>query len=720
MDEIRVIPYRDYISTLTLWQKAFLLAPIWGIVAIPIAGLLLTAFGEGVAYFGFAILLAGFIARFIEDVLKTKIRIEKDIIFHGYRHYALDQLVSLGLKYKENQMLPTHLVMNFADGRKLSLKLSRLKSTDTEAIVKLVETRFPSVKVDPVLRTLSKCKKLAKSTALDTADRVEIPYNSRQIFKQLLDAFLGTAEKWMRAGPLLCFAVCIPSWLGFFSGLFSSLSLLGSSQTYSGNPVKKGLETAAQGWNSWFGSRISESATVVGDIVANPILATFMAVSLASISYYLLRFALRPNVIMLDKKGMKLKLRLGGINIKVGEVPWANVAHAQLEKTLNSADPDKCKIVFIKKSGKPFKVSLAWVGNENRGRFMKAIERLAPEVTIDSYLSESLIPKQERSYTELWLQSLAAPPDRKSLEPLSPGQLLGDGRYEVIRRLGVGGQGLAYLCRDMSELSTRQFQEVVLKETILPVFVEQAIKQQALERFQKEAEMLEKLDDAHIVKLIDYFIEDHRGYLILEHIDGRNLRQVVEEDGALQESSAQDLALQMAKMLEYLHEKGVIHRDFTPDNLILSRDGTLKLIDFNVAQNALAGSTGTIVGKHAFLPPEQFRGKPTFQSDIYAMGATLHFLVTGKDPEPISESHPSEVAHELSAAFDSLVARCTHLQATKRFADATELKDSVLALGDLSTADGAVISTATAPRDSVEIANALHTITLKQSEESTV
>lgn len=339
--------------------------------------------------------------------------------------------------------------------------------------------------------------------------------------------------------------------------------------------------------------------------------------------------------------------------------------------------------MVFNRSGKlsAFTLALGALTPDNRSRFLKALERLAPNCAVDSDLAEAMMPRQERSYTELWLQSLSAPPERKSLEPLIAGQMLQE-RYEVLRRLGVGGQGLAYLCQDISDLLDAHHQEVVLKETILPVFVETTVRQQALERFQQEAEMLEKLDYDGVVKLVDYFIEDHRGYLVLEHIDGKNLRQLVQEGGAVPEDEARDLALQMCDILAYLHDKGVIHRDFTPDNLILRHDGKLKLIDFNVAQQAEDGSSGTIVGKHAFLPPEQFRGKPTFQSDIYAMGATLHFLTTGKDPEPISQSHPSQTNPAISEAFDQVVASCTEMHCSKRTATANAAKAQFLKLFD--------------------------------------
>jgi serine/threonine protein kinase len=117
----------------------------------------------------------------------------------------------------------------------------------------------------------------------------------------------------------------------------------------------------------------------------------------------------------------------------------------------------------------------------------------------------------------------------------------------------------------------------------------------------------------------------------------------------------------------------VVHRDFTPDNLILRKDGTLKVIDFNVAQQIESTATGSIVGKHAYLPPEQFRGNPVPQSDIYALGATLYYLLTGADPEPISESHPKEICNAISDQLDAIVAKATKTSTAERFATIEEL-----------------------------------------------
>ena len=117
----------------------------------------------------------------------------------------------------------------------------------------------------------------------------------------------------------------------------------------------------------------------------------------------------------------------------------------------------------------------------------------------------------------------------------------------------------------------------------------------------------------------------------------------------------------------------VVHRDFTPDNLILRKDGLLKLIDFNVARQIESTATGSVVGKPAYLPPEQFRGEPCAQSDIYALGASLHYLLTGQDPEPITASHPRTLRPEISIGLDEFVARATASDLSKRYASAETL-----------------------------------------------
>lgn len=684
MRDAKVLRYADHFSTLALWWKSFLLVPIWAIPLIPIIGGITSRVNDGVVQVTYTFLLGLLLARLVEDILKCKIRIDQDILFFGFRSYQLNDLASVGLQYKENQVLPRLIVLNFRSGRKLKLKISRLRNEDAETLLKYIETTHPEAKIDPVLRTLSKCKKLARNSALETENAVEIPYASRRIFRQLLDTFMGTAEKWMRVGPLIMAVVAMPVWLGFFSNIFTMMST--SSWELTRNLVmKKGLDKLIEQFHGEASRQISSLNDVFLAIVANPIVTGLLMVSLITSLYYLGRLFFRPNVIMLDESSIRLQLRVFSFSMNIGQVNYDSITNAYLEKSKNSANAENWKMIFNRTNGQaPFELSLGAITPENRVRFAKAFARLAPDCAVDSELAEAMMPRQERSYTELWLQSLSAPPERKSLEPLSAGQRLHGDQYEVLRKLGVGGQGLAYLCQDVAEK-----QNIVLKETILPIFVEPTVRQQALERFQAEAELLNKLDSDGIVKLVDYFVEDHRGYLVLEHIDGKTLRQLIEERGALSEAETRELAAQMCQILSYLHKHGIIHRDFTPDNLILRNDGKLKLIDFNVAQQAEDGATGTIVGKHSFLPPEQFRGKPTFQSDIYAMGATLFFLTTQRDPEPITKSRPSSVGIDLSAELDDFIAQCTELNCSKRitdadtalrilFADATENNESVV------------------------------------------
>jgi serine/threonine-protein kinase len=296
------------------------------------------------------------------------------------------------------------------------------------------------------------------------------------------------------------------------------------------------------------------------------------------------------------------------------------------------------------------------------------------------------------------LQSLNQPPERKTLEPLSPGQLVGDNRFEVLKSIGVGGQGKAYLCKQL-DAAADQNDTVVLKETIIPIFADSSIRRKALESFDKEAQLLKSLNFDGVVTLLDYFVEDHRAYLVLEHVDGSNLRDLVLTNGALPEEQVKDLAIQMCEILKELHANGVVHRDFTPDNLILNSRGNLKLIDFNVAQQIREGSSGTIVGKHAYLPPEQFRGKATTQSDLYAMGATLSFLLTGVDPEPISQSAPKVRNVAVSERMNDIVKHATSLQVKDRYQSAAEIE------ADLLADQTAVAETISIAKEQKELAN---------------
>ncbi|MBX3153884.1 serine/threonine protein kinase [Candidatus Obscuribacterales bacterium] len=379
----------------------------------------------------------------------------------------------------------------------------------------------------------------------------------------------------------------------------------------------------------------------------------------------------KPTHLLLNDHGIAWEWRRSLMNFG-HMVPWSAITHIGVTWPENRTSPQDSLLTFSTASNpQAMQIKLGGIATtEEREQFLKCLETWAPDVSKDAQVYDVLTPPPDHSYTELWLQALSAPPKRERLTPLIAGAVLGEGNYTIVSQLGVGGQGTAYLSTMPDGM------EVVLKEFILPVYVDINIRRQALERMQNEVQMLKKLDNDRIVKLRDFFIEDHRGYLVLELIDGDSLRTMVNKNGKLDEKTVIGLMHQMCDMLEYLHSLSppVVHRDFTPDNLILGSDGILKLVDFNVAQQKDVTATGTVVGKHAYIPPEQFRGKPNHQSDIYAMGASVYFLLIGEDPQPITSSRPKEADENVSHGLDHIVARATALDTGYRYPSAQDLR----------------------------------------------
>lgn len=392
-------------------------------------------------------------------------------------------------------------------------------------------------------------------------------------------------------------------------------------------------------------------------------------------------------------------------------VPWSEVIGIRLRRDggVNSID-GKIDIIYSNPRLLYAMISPANAANENRftidletvdsletrQRIGEMLERYAPPNTVSLEVAETLSATQSNSYTELWLQALTAPSKRESLEPLAEGKQLRNGAYRIAGQLGVGGQGTAYIAEyglskiehadaDVSEPGHKL--SLVVKEFVLPLYVDSNSRKAALRSFLDEAALLKKLDHKRVVKLNDCFVEDHRGYLVMERIHGESLKNIVTTRGALTESRVIELLHQMLDVLGYLHSQSppVVHRDFAPDNLILGEDDVLKLVDFNVAQQAENTMTGTIVGKQSYVPPEQLRGMATPASDIYAMGATLHFLLTGYDPEPLSVSHPKEIAPHVTTKTDNIVARCTSLDSADRFNSVSEIQDALRSLSGLPT-----------------------------------
>jgi len=420
------------------------------------------------------------------------------------------------------------------------------------------------------------------------------------------------------------------------------------------------------------GGPIPIGAGADGSVESNIMIIAWMTfvmfISILVMMYFYLR---HPTQVVLNSNGISLVWQRRSEWYRKS-LKWKDLQRISVEWPANKTSPQDSLLCFKPISGEPLTFKYGALASiDSRQSLMDAINRWAPHASRAPELSDMLSEPHTHGYTELWLQALSQPPKRERLTPLHEGAMLRDSQYEILGRLGVGGQGTAYAAREVDKNHA-----VVLKEFILPVYVDVNVRRQSVEKMQNEAEILSRLNHNRIVKLIDFFIEDHRGYLVLERIDGQSLRQKVSESGRLSESEVRALALQMCEMLEYLHslEPPVVHRDFTPENLILSKEGVLKLVDFNVAQQQESTATGTVVGKHCFISPEQFRGKPTSQSDIYSMGATLYYLLTGEDPEPITCSHPKQKVEGLSDNIDELVAKATALSAPKRYLNASDVR----------------------------------------------
>lgn len=271
-------------------------------------------------------------------------------------------------------------------------------------------------------------------------------------------------------------------------------------------------------------------------------------------------------------------------------------------------------------------------------------------------------------YTKMWEDELRRRFTSTAFMPLDPEHVLQKGRLKIIRQLAFGGLSAIYLAQE-NGLDT-----VVVKEAVVPPGADENARNQAEQMLDREAQMLAKLNHSNIARVMDHFVEDGRHYLILEYINGPDLRQYVKENGVLSQAQTVEWAVKLAEIIAYLHgqDPPLIHRDLTPDNVVLSREDIF-LIDFGAANQFVGAATGTVVGKQAYIPPEQLRGKSVLQSDLYALGGTIYYLLTGKDPLPLAEASPKELRNDIDEQLDQLVRKCTAYELEDRFQSAEEV-----------------------------------------------
>jgi outer membrane protein assembly factor BamB len=260
-----------------------------------------------------------------------------------------------------------------------------------------------------------------------------------------------------------------------------------------------------------------------------------------------------------------------------------------------------------------------------------------------------------------------------------------EGRYEIERVLGVGGMGAVYAAHDLRFSRTRRL--CAIKEMLNPYHDEHAEESRAI--FEREANILASLSHPAIPKVYDYFSEGDRYFLVQEFIDGKDLEAILDELGRpMPPERVVDYAIQVCEVLFYLHNHRptpVIFRDLKPANIMLCEDGHIVLVDFGIAKQFQPAGRGTMIGTEGYAPPEQYRGIADPRVDIYALGATMHHLLTNIDPrlEPPFSFHERQIAQinpDASPELVALVERALAYEPHLRFRSAQMMRQALESL----------------------------------------
>ena len=257
-----------------------------------------------------------------------------------------------------------------------------------------------------------------------------------------------------------------------------------------------------------------------------------------------------------------------------------------------------------------------------------------------------------------------------------------DGRYQIIEHLGTGGMAEVYVANDL------QLGRKVALKLLHDRFAQDA---EFVERFRREASSAAGLQHQHVVSVYDRGECDGTSYIAMEYVAGRTLKQLVTESdppAPLDPARAADLTVQILRAARFAHRRGVIHRDFKPQNVIVDEDGRAKVTDFGIARAGASDmtQTGSIMGTAQYLSPEQAQGHAVnARSDLYSIGIILYELLTGRVPfnaesavtvalKQVSETPipPSERNPAVTPELEAVVLRAIAKDPVDRFADADE------------------------------------------------
>ncbi len=261
------------------------------------------------------------------------------------------------------------------------------------------------------------------------------------------------------------------------------------------------------------------------------------------------------------------------------------------------------------------------------------------------------------------------------------------GRYEIVRPIARGGMAEVYLATD-----TRLHRPVAIKRML----EEFAANSDFHTRFEREARAAAGLNQANMVQVYDYGIEDAKPYIVMEYVRGKTLRDLLREQGVPPPERGAEVVADVAGALQTAHEHGIVHRDIKPANIMVDADGVVKVTDFGIAQDSHQDSeltqAGSVVGTAAYFSPEQAQGKPAdARSDVYSMGCVLYELATGRPPfdgesawaiayKHVNEQVPSpaSVVPTVPRGLNAIVMKALEKDPAQRYQSAWEMREDLI------------------------------------------
>ncbi len=273
---------------------------------------------------------------------------------------------------------------------------------------------------------------------------------------------------------------------------------------------------------------------------------------------------------------------------------------------------------------------------------------------------------------------------------LQPGTELSYGRYKIERSVAAGGMGAVYLAID------QRFNRPCAVKEMLDDFSNENERNQSIEWFRREATLLLDLKHPCIPSVRDFFDQNGKNYLVMDFIEGRTLADVFAKEGnvpglngarGVSEARARNWARQICSVLAYLHGQNppIIFRDLKPSNIMVTNRDEIKLIDFGIARTFQSQRQSTVIMTIGYAPPEQMQGNAEPRSDLYALGATIHRVLTQHDPannKPDLFSFPiiRSLRPDVSVAFDKIIMKALMPRVVDRWSSAVEMERAIINL----------------------------------------